>query len=141
MLVYDGQTVALAYPFVLEELQSLMSPDRLRVKAMFGSHAVYVDERIVFILRSKGTRDDGVWVALSNPAHAAGMRKAYPALRGIEMFAERAFTDWLNLPSSDPGFEELALEFCGLVGKRDSRIGKVPKGRKKVASPLRSSRP
>ena len=41
--------MALAHPFVLEELQSLLSQDRLRVKAMFGSHAVYVDEKIVFI--------------------------------------------------------------------------------------------
>lgn len=133
-VVYDGRIVALAYPFVLEELQSLMSPDRLRVKAMFGSHALYVDEKIVFILRSKGTRDDGVWVALSDPVHAPAMRKAYPALRGIEMFAERAFTDWLNLPASEEGFEEVALELCALIGKRDSRLGKVPKGRKKKAT-------
>ena len=124
--------MALAYSFVLEELQSLLTPDRVRVKAMFGSHAVYVDEKIVFILRRKATRDDGVWVALSDPAHMQSVVKEYPSLRGIEMFAQRAFNDWLNLPENAESFEESALELCTLIGKRDPRIGKIPKRRKKL---------
>ena len=123
--------MALAHPFVLEELQSLLSPDRLRVKAMFGSHAVYVDEKIMFILRHKSTPDDGVWVALADVAHAASVCKEFPTLRGLEMFAQRAFGDWLLLPEDGEGFEESALGLCELIGKRDGRIGKVPKGRKK----------
>ena len=75
--------MALAHPFVLEELQSLLSPDRLRVKAMFGSHALYVDEKIVFILRHRGTPDDGVWVALSDTAHAQSLSREFPTLRMI----------------------------------------------------------
>ena len=123
--------MALAHPFVLEELQSLLSPDRLRVKAMFGSHAVYVDEKIVFILRHRGTPDDGVWVALSDAGHARSLVSEFPTLRGIEMFAQRAFEDWLLLPEDGEGFEESAMGLCALLGKRDAPLGKVPKGRKK----------
>ncbi len=123
--------MALAYSFVLEELQSLLSPDRLRTRAMFGSHGVYVDEKIVFIVRRKGDSDDGLWVALSDPSHVPSLTKNFPALRVIDMFKQRAFNDWLKLPETADGFEELALELCGLVAKRDTRIGKIPKGRKK----------
>ena len=119
-----------------EELQSLLSPDRLRIKALFGSRGVYVDEKIVFALRHKGDRDDGVWVALSDVAHVESMRKDFPSMRMIEMFAQRAFGDWLNLPESEEGFEESALALCELIAKRDARIGKVPKERKKAARGL-----
>lgn len=118
---------------MFEELQSLLSPDRLRVKAMFGSHAVYVDEKIVFILRHRATPDDGVWVALSDATHARSLSRDFPTLRGIEMFAQRAFGDWLLLPEDGEGFEESAIGLCALLGKRDVRLGKVPKGRKKRA--------
>ena len=126
--------MAMAHPFVLEELQSLLSPDRLRVKAMFGSHALYVDEKIVFILRHKATPDDGVWVALSDAGHAKSLVSEFPTLRGIEMFAQRAFGDWVLLPEDGEGFEESAMGLCALLGKRDARLGKVPKGRKKRAA-------
>ena len=134
-IMMDGQ-VPLAFSFVLEELQSVLSPDRLRVRAMFGSHALYVDEKIVFITRQKGNpetiRDDGLWVALSGPEHERTLVKDFPALRAIEMFGDRAFANWLNLPASEDGFEETALELCRLVAKRDSRIGKVPNARRKA---------
>ena len=32
-------------------------------RPMFGCTAVYVEEKIVFILRDKKDRDDGVWIA------------------------------------------------------------------------------
>jgi hypothetical protein len=127
-----------AYTFVLEELESSLSQDRLRVHPMFGSHALYVDEKIVFILRKKGNpetiRDDGVWVALANPECGPALNRQFPDLREIEMFKDRghkAFSAWLNLPETEDGFEEAALAMCQLVAKGDSRIGKVPKPRSK----------
>ena len=130
--------VSIAYPFVLGELRESLSPDRLRVRAMFGSHALYVDEKIVFILRQKRNpatvRDNGVWVALADPAHAGSLSKDFPALREIEMFKTRGgkgFGGWLNLPEDGEGFEEAAMSLCRLVLKGDSRIGKVPKPRRK----------
>jgi hypothetical protein len=104
---------------------------------MFGCHAVYVGGKIVFFLRqkqdAKTLRDDGIWVAMI-PEHTDSLRREYPALRQIELFAARGrkgFGGWLNLPASDDGFEETALALCRLVIHGDPRIGKVPKARSK----------
>lgn len=126
----------LKFPFVLEELQDSILAPRVRTRAMFGSHAVYVDERIVFILRQKDDlktlRDNGLWVA-TQPEHNASLLRDFPALRPVELFASRGrtgFTGWLNLPASDDSFEEAALSLCRLVIAGDPRIGKIPKARK-----------
>ena len=125
------------FPFILEELQDSSLGRRVRTRPMFGSHAVhavYVDEKIVFILRQKGDRtqrDDGLWVAMM-PEHTDSLSRDFPALRLIELFAARGrkgFTGWLNLPETDDGFEETALSICRLVITGDPRIGKVPKSR------------
>jgi hypothetical protein len=123
------------FPFVLEELQESALAPRVRTRAMFGSHAVYIDRKIVFILRRKDDpktlRDNGIWVA-TMPEHNASLLREFPALRRIELFAARGqtgFTGWLNLPDSDDSFEESALALCRLVIAGDPRIGKVPKSR------------
>jgi hypothetical protein len=123
------------FPFVLEELQDSILAPRLRTRAMFGSHAVYVDERIIFILRQKDDpktlRDNGVWVA-TQPAHNESLLRDFPALGPIELFAKRGrtgFTGWLNLPDTDDTFEEAVLSLCRLVIAGDPRIGKIPKSR------------
>jgi hypothetical protein len=123
------------FPFVLEELQDSILAPRVRTRAMFGSHAVYVDQRIVFILRQKEgpktLRDNGVWVA-TQPEHNESLLHDFPALRPIELFAKRGrtgFTGWLNLPDADDSFEEAALSLCRLVIAGDPRIGKIPKSR------------
>jgi len=102
---------------------------------MFGSLAVYVDEKIVFLLRRKQDRktlrDDGIWVA-TMPEHCASLKRDFPTLRPIELFAgsgRAGFSAWLNLPEDEEGFEEAALQACRLVIAGDPRIGKVPKGR------------
>jgi hypothetical protein len=94
-------------------------------------------EKIVFFLRqkqdAKTLRDDGIWVAMM-PEHTDSLRREYPALRQIELFAARGrkgFVGWLNLPASDDAFEETALALCRLVIHGDPRIGKVPKARSK----------
>ena len=126
------------FPFILEELQDSVLAPRVRTRPMFGSHAVYVDERIVFILRQrdepKTLRDDGLWVAMM-PENTDSLRREFPALRPIELFAARGrkgFTGWLNLPTTDDGFEATALSICRLVINGDPRIGKVPKARSKM---------
>jgi hypothetical protein len=123
------------FSFVLEELQDSILAPRVRTRAMFGSHAVYVDERIIFILRQrddpKTLRDNGVWVAIQ-PDHNESLLCNFPTLRPIELFAKRGrtgFSGWLNLPDTDDTFEEAALSLCRLVIAGDPRIGKIPKSR------------
>lgn len=140
---WQGETVRrprkkeAAFSFVLEELLDSSLAPRVRTHPMFGSHAVYVNERIVFILRQKEDgktfRDNGVWVAML-PEHTDSLRREYPALREIELFAakgRKGFTGWLNLPADVDGFEETALAICRLVVHGDPRIGKIPKPRSK----------
>lgn len=119
-------------------MESELAP-RVRTRAMFGSHAVYVDQKIIFILRQKDDvktrRDNGVWVA-TQPEHNQSLLRDFPALRPIELFADRGlkgFYGWLNLPDADDSFEESALALCRLVIGGDRRIGKLPKS----SSPLR----
>jgi len=123
------------FPFVLEELQDSPLASRVRTRPMFGCHAVYVDQRILFILRQKDDpktrRDNGIWVA-SQPEHNASLLRDFPALRPIEFFSRlgrKAFHGWLNLPDSLDSFEESALALCRLAIAGDPRIGKLPKQR------------
>ena len=95
---------------------------------MFGCTAVYVAEKIVFILRDRPARtdDNGVWVATTREHHES-LRAELPGLRSIGGLAEGGETGWQNLPAEDPDFEDAVLRACALVLAGDPRIGKIPK--------------
>jgi hypothetical protein len=117
----------IAFEFVLEELHRL-NPI---VKPMFGSHAVYVQNKIVFILRKResGTEDNGVWIA-TTAEHHESLRKELPSLRSIGVFGGGE-TGWQVLPADADDFEESVLHACALVLRHDLRIGKIPRQKKK----------
>jgi hypothetical protein len=110
------------HQFVLDALAPL-SP---HTRPMFGCLAVYVEEKIVLILRNKGeaAADNGVWLATTEEHHQS-LRQEFPNLRSIGMFRKEV-TGWQVLPADAPDFEEAALRACDLILGRDSRIGKVP---------------
>jgi hypothetical protein len=114
------------HAFVLEALAALEPTTR----PMFGCLAVYVDERIVLILREKqpADADDGVWIA-TTPDHHASLRLELPAMRSIAVLGTGT-TGWQVLPATAPDFEEAALHACALIVAGDPRIGKVPKPRR-----------
>jgi hypothetical protein len=114
----------LPFSFVLDELARLEPWTR----PMFGCTAVYVDERIVFILREKKDEDDGVWVATTKEHHAS-LRRELPRLRSITVLGAGE-TGWQVLPVDADDFEESVLRACALVRAADPRIGKVPKSKK-----------
>jgi hypothetical protein len=119
------------YSFVLEELADSHLAPRLYTKPMFGCTAVYIDVKIVFILRKQADppiHDDGIWVAML-PEHNASVKRDLPSLRPIAFFGGRAFHGWLNLPEEEDGFEESALKACRFLIQGDPRIGKIPKSR------------
>lgn len=119
------------YEFVLDALVRL-SPT---TKSMFGCLAVYVEEKIVMILRDRDDSpvDNGVWLA-TTAEHHASLRREFPRMRSIRLFGTEA-THWQVLPADAPDFEEMALRACELIRTRDPRIGKVPKRRRSSGLP------
>src|ERR1035441_9368628 len=129
---------AIPYEFVLDAIDSL-SP---RTNPMFGCLAIYVDDKIVLILRDKPgpSPDNGVWLATTQEHHDS-LRREFPNMRSIQVLGKK-ITGWQVLPADAPDFEKAALRACDLVLARDPRIGKVPKARRaKQAKPSKEAKP
>lgn len=119
------------HEFVLEAL----SPLNPRTRSMFGCLAIYVESKIVLILRDKPKdADNGVWLATTTDHHQS-LKREFPNMRSIKIFRKKV-TSWQVLPAAAADFEEAALHACELVTARDPRIGKVPaKKRAKRSTP------
>lgn len=116
------------FEFVLDELAEV----DYWTRPMFGCTAVYVGEKIVLVLRYRPGREDGsdgVWVATTKEHHAS-LRREMPSLRSIAVLGTGE-TGWQMLPADTADFEENVRLACALVRAGDSRIGKVPKGKRK----------
>jgi hypothetical protein len=123
------------YDFVLAELAELAPWTR----PMFGCTAVYVEEKIVFILRDKkADEDNGVWLATTREHHAS-LRRELPNMRSIRVFGPDE-TGWQVLPSDADDFEDAVLRACALVRAGDERIGKIPKSKRPKRSRSRGKR-
>ncbi len=121
--------VEIAHSFVLEALMDSRIAADVRVNLMFGTHAIYVGDRIVLALRhrEKSLMDNGVWVVL-NPETRESVKSEFPALRPIEMFRSNSEggPTWLCLGEDVEDFEGLALSIVECLIKGDERFGKVP---------------
>lgn len=106
---------------------------------MFGCLAVYVEDKIVLILRDKReeTADNGVWLATTEEYHES-LRREFPNMRSIQVFGKEV-TGWQVLPADAPDFEEAALRACELIVARDARIGKVPGTRRAARSAAKNA--
>ncbi len=96
---------------------------------MFGAHAIYIQEKIVLILRDKNDEDSGVWIATSQEHHQS-LKKNFPSMRSIKIFGTGE-SSWQVLPKEDDDFETSVNRVCDLILKGDIRIGKIPKPKKK----------
>jgi hypothetical protein len=123
------------HEFVLEALAGV-SP---RTRPMFGCLAIYVEDKIVLILRDKcgDTADNGVWIA-TTAEHHERLRRDFPNMRSIQVFGNKV-TGWQVLPADAPDFEEAALRACELIAARDPRIGKAPGARRASGSGARNA--
>jgi hypothetical protein len=107
-----------------------LAPLSPRTRPMFGCLAIYVEAKIVLILRDKPSdSDNGVWLATTAEHHKSLLRE-FPHMRSIKVFRKKV-TGWQVLPSDAPDFEEAALRACELVAAHDPRIGKIPAKRRK----------
>ena len=113
------------YGFVLERIATLSPVTR----PMFGCVAVYIEDKIVLILRDKpkSPSDNGIWLATAAEHHES-LRREFPRLRSIRLFGKKP-SQWQVLPADDPDFETTAMRACKLILARDPRIGKIPKTR------------
>ena len=113
------------YDFVLDQIAILAPVTRL----MFGCVAVYIEDKIVLILRDKpkSPSDNGVWLA-TTAEHHESLRHEFPRMRSIRLFGKEP-SQWQVLPADDPDFETAAMRACTLILARDPRIGKIPKPR------------
>src|SRR5229473_5935123 len=111
------------HEFVLDALEAV-SP---RTNPMFGCLAVYVETKIVLILRDRSANkaDNGVWLATTSEHHES-LRREFPNMRSIRLLGKRV-TGWQVLPADTANFEEVALRACDLILAGDARIGKIPK--------------
>jgi hypothetical protein len=129
---------AAPHEFVLDAIASLAPTTR----PMFGCLAVYVEDKIVLILRDreKGPEDNGVWLATA-AVHHASLQRLFPHIRSIQLFG-KSVTDWQVLPADAPDFERAALSACALIVAGDPRIGKVPRRKTRGSAKrlVRSSR-
>jgi hypothetical protein len=121
---------AAPYEFVLEALATA-SP---HTRSMFGCLAVYLEDKIVLVLRDRpnAAADNGVWLATAEEHHQS-LRRIFPNMRSIQVFRKEV-TAWQVLPVDAPDFEESALAACELIAAKDLRIGKVPGARRAPAS-------
>ena len=117
------------FEFVLDALSAL-SP---YTRPLFGCLAVYVQDKIMLVLRDKRTStvDNGVWLATTREHHES-LRREFPHMRSIKVLGKEV-TGWQVLPADSPDFEEAALHACELILAKDPQIGKVPGTRR--ASP------
>jgi hypothetical protein len=124
---------AAPHEFVLDALASLVPTTR----PMFGCLAVYVEDKIVLILRDRKDfpADNGVWLATTQPHHES-LQCLFPHMRSIQLFG-KSVTHWQVLATDAPDFEQASLAACALIRARDPRIGKVPKRRSIPRSPVK----
>jgi len=114
------------HEFVLDAISPLSPVTR----SMFGCLAIYVENKIVLVLRDKSsqTADNGIWLATTREHHES-LRREFPNMRSIQILGKE-ITGWQLLPADAPDFEQAGLRACELVRGRDPRIGKVPKARR-----------
>jgi len=124
------------YPFIVEALASL-DPE---IRPMFSGFAVYVEEKIVLMLRDsqKQPKDNGVWLVFSETANLADprIRQDFPSLRLINLLGGK-IAHWRLIPADSPTFESEALHACELLLRHDVRFGRIPQSRQARPSKAR----
>lgn len=113
------------FEFILD----LLYPLEPTIKKMFGVSAIYIEEKMYFALRQKeeDTLDNGIWVA-TDLEHHESIKAQFPSLTHLNNVPIKK---WLLLHEDHDDFETVATELCELIKKGDSRVGTLPKPKKK----------
>lgn len=103
-------------------------PLEIKIKPMFGMWSIYIDDKIMLILRQrdKNPQMNGVWIATHKEFHQS-LKKDILVLTSISSDEN----EWLLLPEETIHFEASARKVCDLILKKDNRIGRMPIPKKK----------
>ena len=99
---------------------------------MFGLFAIYLNEKIVLILRQRSEFPDtnGVWIATTQEHHKS-LKNEIPSLQSISTDSNGLTeTEWQLIPADTDDFESSVIKVCELIKHGDPRIGRIPKPRK-----------
>jgi hypothetical protein len=115
---------AIPFDFVFDYL-----PQNVVTKSMFGMYYIYLNKKIVIILRkaAKNLDMNGIWIATSKEHHQS-LEKEIPALANFVLDnGEMHDSDWRLLKHDHDEFEEAAIKICELISRGDKRIGRETK--------------
>ena len=100
---------------------------------MFGALAVYVGEKIVFLLRDRPAdpQANGVWIAIPTEFQES-LREDFPNAGPVRILG-KDISGWHLLAGDADDFETSALHACELVVRNDPRVGKVPNKKRTAA--------
>lgn len=107
-------------------------PLDVTIKQMFGLFALYINEKIILILRQRKEFPDtnGVWIATNKEYHKS-LKNDIPSLRSISTYSDGATeTEWQLIPVDIDDFEYSVIKVCELIKHGDPRIGRIPIPRK-----------
>lgn len=117
------------FEFVLDYLHPL----EITIRPMFGCHAIYANEKILFILRKREDHSDanGMWIATGREYHES-LKKELPSMKSVLLLSDgKGETNWQMIHEEEDDFEESAIKICGMILLKDIRIGRIPKLKKK----------
>lgn len=133
--VKDMLRKTIPFEFVLDYLMPL----DIKIRQMFGVWAIYLDRKIVLVLRLRDDHTDsnGVWIATSEEHHKS-LKIEFPSLRPISYFSEATGeSEWQVLPVGAEDFETSVRKICELIKHNDIRIGRFPGQKKKQKKMLK----
>jgi hypothetical protein len=113
-------------PHRYEWLWEPLETDRgFELRAMFGAKTVYLDGKLMcgFIAKEEPWR--GMLVCTEH-AHQASLVADFP-----ELAPHPVLPKWLYLPERADSFERTATRLVELARRRDSRLGVMPRPKKK----------
>jgi hypothetical protein len=112
------------FEFILDYLNK----NNVRIKPMFGCFAVYVGNKLVFLLRDRKEKTElnGVWLA-SSVEKIESLSLEFPiADREVKLVeSKKSSGTWLLIPKDNREFEEAVIKACEMVACGDDRIGKI----------------
>ena len=109
-------------------LLDYLIPLDVTVKRMFGVWAIYVNDKIMLILKQNkdNPETNGVWLATYREYHES-LKSSLPSLRSISSYSVGLReTEWQVLPVDTEDFEASVRFVCELIKHNDIRIGRLP---------------